>query len=180
MSAAVLTLVLVIQAGVRPYVSALTELRATADRERDLLARQEQLLVEVKSYPERLPLAESALLEEAPRLFGGPELATASAALVNHVSGQGIRNRVFVQQSSTGTPEPAVDGVARIHVEVQVVGDLQGILAFLRDLESGPKLLSVDRLVIAQAERVSGRDTDEEMLGMSATVTGYTLVEEVE
>ena len=166
------------EAAVKPYLATLRSVSERADRERDMLVREQRLLAEATTYPERFPRAEAALLAEAPRLFGAPDLATASAALVNYVSVHGIRHRVFVQQSATGEPEQGSGGVASIHVELQAVGDLQGILEFLQALESGSKLLTIERLAIAQAARVSGRETsDEEMLALTATVTGYALSE---
>ena len=164
-----------VRLGVMPYVRALSEVRERVERERDLLQREQRTLADMKAYPKRIPLAEDALLREAPRLFAGPDLATASASLVNYVSTHAIRHRVFVQQSASRTPESAAVGVARLRVDLRAVGDLEGILALLQDLESGSKLISVEHLAVAQAERVGSESRDEEVLGMSATMTGYAL-----
>lgn len=175
--AVVLVAALAFQAAVRPYLYSLGETRDRVERERALQLREQTLLSEVNAYSARMPDSEAALLREAPRLFGGPDLATASASLVNYVSSHGIRHRVFVQQSVTRPPEAAASGVARLQVDLRAVGDLEGILSMLQDLESGSKLLTVERLTIAQAERVAigqGRG-DDEVLGMSATVSGYAL-----
>jgi hypothetical protein len=159
-----------------PYLHALSETKERMERERDLLEREQGLLAEVRTYPERMPRAENALLGEAPRLFGGPDLATASATLVNYVSTHAIGHRVFVQQSASRPPTPVAAGVARLQVDLRAVGDLEGILSLLQDLEGGSKLLTVDDLTIAQAEQVyPGEPRDEEVLGMSATVSGYAL-----
>ena len=164
-----------VRLGVMPYVRALSEVRERVERERDLLQREQRTLADMKAYPKRIPLAEDALLREAPRLFAGPDLATASASLVNYVSTHAISHRVFVQQSASRTPESAAVGVARLRVDLRAVGDLEGILALLQDLESGSKLISVEHLAVAQAERVGSESRDEEVLGMSATMTGYAL-----
>ena len=164
-----------VRLGVMPYFHSLSEMRERVERERDILQREQRMLADMKAYPRRIPRAEDALLHEAPRLFAGPDLATASASLVNYVSTHAIRHRVFVQQSATRTPESAASGVARLQVDLRAVGDLEGILALLQDLESGSKLISVEHLAVAQAERVGGESRDEEVLGVSATVSGYTL-----
>jgi hypothetical protein len=158
-----------------PYFHSLSEMRERVERERDLLQREQRMLAGMKSYPKRIPRAEAALLHEAPRLFAGPDLATASASLVNYVSTRAISHRVFVQQSASRTPESAAVGVARLQVDLRAVGDLEGILALLQDLESGSKLISVEHLAVAQSEHVGGESRDEEVLGMSATMSGYAL-----
>jgi hypothetical protein len=165
------------RAGVQPYLRTLSDARARVERERDLLHRERELLAEVKHYPAWIPTAERSLLDEAPRLFAGPELATASATLVNYVSTRAISHRVFVQQSATRAPTQAASGVVRLQVDLRAVGDLEGILSLLRDLEAGAKLLTVDSLTIAHAERVGNETSsrDEEVLVVSATISGYAL-----
>jgi hypothetical protein len=165
------------RAGVQPYLRTLSNARARVERERDLLHREHELLAEVKHYPAWIPTAERSLLDEAPRLFAGPELATASATLVNYVSTRAIRHRVFVQQSASRSPTSVASGVVRLQVDLRAVGDLEGILSLLQDLEAGGKLLTVDNLTIAQAEQVGNGSSsrDEEVLVVSATISGYAL-----
>ncbi len=163
------------QLGVKPYLHATSELRGRVAREQDLLAREQTLLAELKSYPVRLQRAEATLLREAPRLFAGPDLVAASAALSNYVSGKAAASRVFVQRSETATPA-ADEGVARLAVDLHAVGDLEGILSFLQALESGPKLVTVSRLMIGKAERLTaGQPRDEEVLSLTASIGGYAL-----
>jgi hypothetical protein len=153
--AALLGGALAARVAVMPSIRLVEETRERIARERDLLARERALLAEVKAYPARMPGAERALLDEAPRLFGGADLATASATLVNYVSTRALEHRVFVQQSASRPPAAVASGVARLQVDLRAVGDLEGMLALLRDLESGPKLLTVERLTIGQAERLN-------------------------
>jgi hypothetical protein len=163
---------------VRPYLNALDAVRDQITRERDLLSREEILLGDVHRYPPRFESLRTALLGEAPRLFAGDNLDAASAALANQVTAVALTHRVFVQQSETRSPEAAGDGVVRLEIELRAVGDLEGILSFLRALESGPKLLDVKRIVITTAERLNaGASEEEEVLGVSATVSGYALTE---
>jgi Tfp pilus assembly protein PilO len=161
----------------RPYLSAITDLRSAVAREQDLLRREQELLAEVKAYPVRLQHAERTLLRQAPRLFAGPDLVAASAALSNYVSGKAHGARVFVQHSETRSPS-AGDGVARLQLDLSAVGDLEGFLAFLQALESGSKLVTVNQLAIGQAQRVNAAQSrDEEVLTFSATMSGYALTD---
>jgi hypothetical protein len=160
---------------VRPYTSRVAGVRARVEREQDLLRREQGLLAEVKAYPTRLRQSETALLHEAPRLFAGPDLVAASAALSNYVTGHALRSHVFVQQSETGSPGSTSEGIGRLQVELRAVGDLEGILAFLQRLESGPKLVTVERLAIGQTERLGGVTRDDEVLSLTATIGGYAL-----
>ena len=164
-----------VQLAVKPYLHSMADLRGRVAREQDLLRREQTLLAELKSYPARLRRSEAVLLREAPRLFAGPDLVAASAALSSYVSGKAAASRVFVQRSETGTPS-AEDGVARLAVDLHAVGDLEGILSFLQALESGPKLVTVSRLIIGKAERLNpGEAGDEEVLSVTASVGGYAL-----
>ena len=160
---------------VKPYVSGVADVRTKVEREQGLLRREQTLLAEVKAYPSRLRQAEATLLREAPRLFAGPDLVAASGALSNYVTTQALTSHVFVQQSETGSPGSLSDGVGRLQVELRAAGDLEGILAFLRRLESGPKLVTVDRVAIAQTERLGGQSRDDEILSLTATIGGYAL-----
>lgn len=165
----------VFQLGVKPYLHALADVRSRVIREQDLLAREQTLLAEVKSYPVRLERAEGTLLREAPRLFAGPDLVAASAALSSYVTGKAAASRVFVQRSETGSPS-AEEGVAQLAIDLHAVGDLEGILSFLQALESGPKLVTVSRLLIGKAERLNPTESrDEEVLSVTASVGGYAL-----
>ena len=163
---------------VQPFLGELSEMHGRIERERGLLQREQSLLAEVKAYPRRLQAAEAGLLTEAPRLFAGPDLVAASAALSNYLGGKAHSSRVFLQRSETGTPA-AENGVAELRVELSAVGDLEGMLSFLQALESGPKLVTIPRLVIGRAERVNPSESnDEEVLSLTATVNGYALTED--
>jgi hypothetical protein len=164
-----------------PYVHVRTGLHEQVARERDLLQREQALLVEAKTYGARFQSAERTLLGEAPRLFAGPDLVAATGSLSTYVGDRALRSRVFVQQSETREPEVAAEGVARIRVELRAVGDLEGLLSFLESLElggEGDKLVVVERLAVTPAERIVVTEPiDEQVLGISASVAGYVLAE---
>ena len=56
--------------------------------------------------------------------------------------------------------------------------DLQGIVSLLDALESGEKLVSVEAVSIAPANRIAGAAArDDEVLGIVMTVNGYAMAE---
>lgn len=166
----------VFQLAVKPYLGRLSDVRTQVEWEQDLLGREQALLAEVRAYPARLRQAEATLMRKAPQLFAGPDLVAASAALSSYVTGRALESHVFVQQSETGVSDSAAQGVGKIKVELRAVGDLEGILAFLQSLESGSRLVTVERVAIAQTERFgAGEPRDDEVLSLSATIGGYAL-----
>lgn len=161
-----------------PYLARLAELRERAHRERELLHREMGLLADRGGFTARYSAAERGLLTVAPQLFGGPDAVSASGALSGYLSGLAVRHRVFVQASETRPAEAGEVGLVKLVVDLRAVGDLEGIIGFLDALESGPKLTSVERLLLSRAERLGvGEPRDEEVLGMAVTVGGFSLVQ---
>jgi hypothetical protein len=68
----------------------------------------------------------------------------------------------------------APSGVRSLRVEIRGESDLRGILALLHALETGPKLIRVDRLDISRAARATADDATE-TLALSATVVGFSI-----
>jgi len=167
---------LLVTFGVRPYTRALEDARDRLAVERGLLERELSLLKEAQGYEQALDQAEDVLLREAPRLLGGGDPLAQSALLANYVTDRAIRQRVFLQGSET-RPAQTTDGeVVRLAIEVRGVGDLEGILGLLDDLERGSKLIRVERFSLTQASRLNAADSrDEGVLGFAATVAGYAL-----
>jgi hypothetical protein len=161
--------------GVAPLARRLGEMRDRAASGADALRRERTLLADAARYPALVTRAESVLMREAPRLFHAPDPLAASAGLANYVGAHATRSRVFVQHSETRTAEAAGEGVATLQVELRAVGDLHGLLGFLQSLESGTKLVRVERLAIERSERIASGGRDEEVLTVAATVSGFAL-----
>ena len=160
----------------RPFRTALAETRDRVASQRALLDREVALLSESGQFPASLRRGESTLMEEAPRLFGGTDALAASAALSNYVSARALSAHVFMQGSDTRPPVMAADGVVALGIEIHAAGDLAGVLAFLRSLEDGPKLMRVDRITLERAVTYSNvASSGEEVLTLSAIVNGYSL-----
>lgn len=166
---------------VRPSLTAYRDLQARLEQERDLLQREENLLADRRHFQKRYAAVERAVLEEAPRLFGGPDLTAAAAELGSYVNAQAYAHRVMVQRSEPGPPASTESGVARLQLDVQGVSDLAGILGLLQSLETGPKLVAVERVAIAQTAPVlPGAGGQQEALAFGATVVGYALADSAE
>jgi hypothetical protein len=165
----------------RPALGAYRDLRARLERERDLLQREENLLADRRQFRSRYAAVEHAVLVEAPRLFGGPDLTAAAAGLGSYVNAQAYAHRVMVQRSEPGPPVATASGVARLQLDVQGVSDLAGIMGLLQSLETGPKLVAVERLAIVQTAPItSGTGAQQEALAFGATVVGYALADSTE
>lgn len=178
---ALVLLALVSTQVVRPSLAAYRDLRARLERERDLLQREENLLSDRRHFQKRYAAVERAVLEEAPRLFGGPDLSAAAAELGSYVNAQAYAHRVMVQRSEPGPPVSTQSGVVRLQLDVQGVSDLAGILGLLESLETGPKLVAVERVAIAQTAPVlPGAGGQQEALAFGATVVGYALADSAE
>jgi hypothetical protein len=163
---------------VRPALARLDQLHATVERERDLLRREVDLLADARRFPARYARGERALLRQAPRLFAGNDLVTGSAALGTYVSGIAYPHRVMVQQSEPGAPAAAGPGVARLALEVRAVSDLEGVMELLHALETGPKLVTVERLSIQPLPLAPGGvQEDQGALALAATIVGYALAD---
>ncbi len=167
---------LLISLAARPYWTSLGAMRESLARERDLAAREVTLLAESRRFADRYAAIERTTLDEAPRLFPGPDVLAASAALARYVGGQAAVNRVMVQQSEGRPPEDIGSGTVALRLDVKAVSDLQGVADFLYSLEHGSKLVRVEQLVLT---KVAGPPQSEgsEALAMVATTTGYTFAD---
>lgn len=95
-----------------------------------------------------------------------PGASPAGAAGAAGVTGAGRGGR-------GATPGTAGDGVRLLRVELRGESDFQGVLDFLKEIERGPKLVTVERLDVARTLRAG--EEDRETLSITATVVGYAL-----
>lgn len=109
-----------------------------------------------------------------PRLVAGSTPSAAAGTLASFVSGTatlaGVRTgAVTVRQDSTEG-----GSLTRIVVRASGTGDVRGVTALLRALESGPLLLRVRELSITQPEPAAGNDRPES-LRLELVVEGLAL-----
>ncbi len=165
---------------VKPFTLGLLEARDRLAIERGLLRRELALLADAQVLPEVVAGREAALRREAPRLFAGSDPLAATAALERYVAEQAMASRVFVQQSEALHVGEVGSGLTAIRARIRAVSDLDGLLRLLDTLDTGSKLVHVERLVLGRVEqRFRGEERDEITLDISLTVVGYALADPV-
>jgi len=159
-----------------PLVRSWSDLRAEIATERSLLAREEELLAGADRWPARYTADGARLLAAAPRLYDGADQVAGAGALASYLAQRAAARRVFLQQTELRPTEKAGEGVSALGVELRGSTDLEGLLRFVQDLESGKPLVRVERVHVEKAERTSfGTRDDEEVLSFSLTVRGFAL-----
>lgn len=159
-----------------PAVRGWSDLRAEVATERSLLGREEQLLAEADLWPARYRGDEARLLAAAPRLYDGADPVAGAGALAGYLSQRAIQRRVFLQQTELRPTTAAGQGVTAIAVELRGSTDLEGLLRFVQDLESGRPLVRVERVHIEKTDRPPfAAQAGEEVLSFSLTVRGFAL-----
>ena len=160
---------------VKPYMAALTSARDEVRVQRDLLARELELVATAQRYPAALTRAEGLLSVTASRLFTGPDDVSATAALAHYVSNQARESRVVVQQVETRSSEALGDGVVGLDMALRAEGDLEGIVTLLRRLESGSKFVRVEQIAVEQgnARVIAEASPESETLTIAATIRGF-------
>jgi hypothetical protein len=160
--------------GVKPWRAALTDVQTQLTVEREAYARERAAVSAAQRNPLMQHVADSAMQATAPRLFAGRDDVMASAEVATYLGETARANHVWLQEAAT-RPATALDGGVRtLHVEVRGESDLRGILGFLKTLESGSKLIRVQRLDIS----VQAGRSDEpgvETLALSASIVGYAI-----
>lgn len=155
---------------IRPYRVWITETRESASRERTLIVRERELLASAPSLPAELQRATRADSATIPRLFAEPDGYSAAAALASHVTEAAQGSGLSVRQAETAQPQSRPDGLVELGLELHGEGDFEGIVDFLRELETGTRLVQVMRVGIERAPPGLG---GAEALGVSATLRAF-------
>ena len=158
--------------GVRPYRAALTETRDELETARLALSREKAAVTTTSTAPGAQRLADSALIIVTPRLFEGRDDAIASAQMAAYLGSVARRSRVLMQDANTRPSTTSPEGIRTLRVEVRAESDIQGITTFLHNLESGQKLVRVDRLEISRVPGLEDKNGFE-TLSIAATVSGF-------
>jgi hypothetical protein len=160
----------------RPVAASLTEAHRQVTTQRDLLFRERGLLAGAGQLAPALDRADAVLRERAPRLFGGEDQVTATARLASYVGEQARLSRVLLQHSDAGAAEEMREGVIALQLDVRGVGDLEAVLDLLLRLETGSKLVRVERLAVERSERFwTGSPESEGPLAIAASLRGYAI-----
>lgn len=171
---------------IKPYASALLANRAMLRSDRDLLARESLAVTELPSDIKLLNERSRTLRSIEPRLFVGSDAITASAELARYVSARATQSGLRLEQTetdahidSTGSlrsasarPSGYERGDDQLRVTIRARGGILAVYTFLRAMETGPRLVGVERIDIT---RSSTDDVFDGTLTLTATVAGIAL-----
>jgi len=155
--------------GVRPYRRALAEVHDRAAAEQELLDREMALLGSASSLPEAIRRAEEAAAQAERRMLQAPSTVLAEGELTDFLERSAVRSRVLLEEIRGGElargeePPPGL-GIIRLHLRGE--SDLQGVLAFLNEIETSQLLLRVRGLAlepeVARPEAVGDEESPRE------------------
>lgn len=179
----ILLLSLAVMFVIKPYASALMASRAMLQSDRELLARESRAVAELSRDREALHASGEALRSVESNLFGGTDPVTASAELARYVSTRATQSGLRLEQTETNTPLDSAStsgtGAARsdgdvdaLRVAIRARGGILAVFTFLRAMESGPRLVRIERIDIV---RGSTDESFDGTLTFTATVTGLAL-----
>jgi hypothetical protein len=137
------------------------------------LAQEKAAVAAAQRNPDLKRVADSAMRAMSPRLFEGRDDVMASAELVSHINDVAQRSDLLLQSAAT-RPTDVVNGIRALKVEIRGESDLRGVLTFLQNVESGEKLLRVDRLDISRSMAASDIE-GVEPLSVAATIVGFAI-----
>jgi hypothetical protein len=158
--------------GVRPYRAALTETRDELEIARLALSREKAAVMTTRANPSAQKSADSALMMVGTRLFEGRDDAIASAQLAAYLGSIARKSRVLMEDANTRPSTTSPEGIRNLRVEVRAESDIQGVATFIYNLETGNKLVRVDRLEISRVPGLEDKNGFE-TLSIAATVTGF-------
>ncbi len=158
--------------GFRPWRASITSMRDQLATEVTTLSRERALLA--------TPAAESQVTAAADPLpstllFSGRDNVVASADLASAVTTAAHRSRVYLIQAATRPSTVTPEGVRQLRVEMRGESDLQGILTFISEIETGSRLIRFDRIDITKAPGSDSYTDGFETLTFAATLTGFAI-----
>lgn len=160
--------------GLKPFIKSLADDRERLASERETLSRERAAVDAARRNPHLQQVADSAMSAVTPRLFEGRDDGIAGAELDLWVTDVAHRSRVFLPTVTTRTGSTSPAGIRTLRSDIRGESDLRGILTFLRALETGDKLVRVERLDLSRLPNAS-EDDETETLSMAATIIGFAL-----
>ena len=160
--------------GVKPFIKSLGDDRERLASERETLARERAAVDAAIRNPHLQQVADSAMSAMTPRLFEGRDDGIAGAELDLWVTDVAHKSRVFLPTVTTRTGSTSAAGIRVLRSDIRGESDLRGILTFLRALETGNKLVRVERIDLSRLPNAS-EDDETETLSMAATIVGFAM-----
>jgi len=162
---------------VRPYLNLRARLAERLHEQRDLLRREGTLVAAARHLPVSLKGASRAFMSARSRLLPERDALVATAGLVSLVGDEARRRGVLLEAIESGAPEPIRGDLVAVQIGVRGRGDLEGLLHWLKAIETGPQLLRVERLNVSRPDQAVSRDSlDVETLTFGATIRGVVAV----
>ena len=162
---------------VKPYLRARATLQERVREQRELLMREVALVAAAHEVPATLDRAARAFARQRTRLLPERDPLAATAALVSLAGEEARRHGVLLEAIESGAAEAVTNGLIAVQIDVRGRGDLEGLLRWLRALETGPRLLRVERLAVGRLDPgTPGDSLDVETLTLGATIRGYLVV----
>jgi type II secretory pathway component PulM len=152
-----------------------------ADREAAIAAKAEQLarLESLVNSEEALSRVvadlEQGRSRRSRRLLVGTTPALAASTLQTLIRSYAEQSRVTLQRVNlAGEAEPEESGLTPVGLQVNVLGDLYGLVDFLYFLQNGEKLLVIDELQVNANPR---RGMAEQLMSWTLRLHGYYVEE---
>lgn len=158
---------------IRPYRATRAELADQVARERELLQRERSVLLAREQTQQQGDEANRRLSTMTPLLFEGRDPTAQSGALAAHLRSVAVAAGVRINDLRVPVADSATEGLQVLLVELRGMGDLEGIATLLRELERGPRLIAVTRLVLARAIGPQQSDEGTQAIEVAIQVQGF-------
>ena len=166
--------------GVRPYRNALEDIQDRTAAERELLARELDLLSEGSALPDRIEEARAQVAQYQGHLLQGGSEVLAEAELSDFLETSAFRNRVLLEEIRSGElgrgeePPPGLS-VLRLHLRGE--SDLEGVLTFLNEIERSTLLLRIRGLALEpEVRRPDSEDQEDNRQPVPTGVVEFQLI----
>ncbi len=156
-------------------------IRSAVAAERDLqekgtlVARARADLADAPLLRDSAGVLTRAVVGLAPKLLSGDTPTEALADLSGRLNLAASRNQAKLGRTDQLADSTAAGRLRHVRVRTAVESDIRGVMGFLRAIELGDAVLSIEDARIVAADPGSGEQTPE-ILRVEVTVTGWFLV----
>jgi hypothetical protein len=163
---------------VRPYLSAMDDVKDRIELERELLVREMALIERGPLLPEAIREAEVRAGQFEGRMLRASSGVLAEAELTRLLEAAALESRVLLEQIRSGDMDRGEEpppGLSLVRLHVSGESDLEGIMAFLAAMERSHVLLRIRGLALEPETARPGGNGQEE--ARSAEPTGVVKVQ---
>ncbi|HUG39517.1 MAG TPA: hypothetical protein VMM12_03475 [Longimicrobiales bacterium] len=171
---AVLIAPLVLTLAVRPFGSALEVARDRLEAEASLYRREAALVESAVTMDSLWQTTATTLARVEGRLFSG-EAQLAASELSAYAAEVARSSQLLLQTNEVIGAEPLDGGLVAYRVQLAGVGDIVSVVALLLRLETGARLVRVERLTLQRQDGPDLHDGGDgvQLISVEATVAGY-------